>query len=272
MNAFERFVFLLQGKIATPVPYGWYHLVCLALTVGLTVLLCLRCRDAGERTVDRLLFVAWLLMVVAEVYKQIVFSMDVTDGVATWSYSWYSFPYQFCSTPIYVLPFAILGRGRVREAALAFMMSFSLFGGLAVMVYPGDVYVPTLGVDVQTMLHHGLQVVLGIYLAVYLRHRLGLRHFAKALPVFAVAVALALLLNVTVYHALAASGGEVPTFNMFFISPYFDCTLPLVGAISAALPYPVFLLVYLVGFSLAAFIVYGAVWGLYRLTQRRGAA
>ena len=269
MNAFERFVFLLQREIETPACYGAYHLFCLTAVIALTVFLCLRFRDAEERTVRRILLAAWLCMVVAEGYKQLVFSMGVTDGIAEWGYTWYAFPYQFCSTPIYILPFAIFGNGRVKEAALAYMMTFSLFGGLAVMVYPGDVFMYLLGVDVQTMLHHGLQVVLGIYLAVHRRRTLGPRHFFTAVPFFLAAVALALILDVAVYHALAAGGGEVPTFNMFFISPYFDCTLPLVGLVYAVMPYPVFLLVYLFGFTLAAAIVYLAILGIYRLLSRR---
>ncbi len=257
MNAFEHFVSLLQWEITTPSLYGWYHLLCLAVMIGLATLLCLRYRDAEEVTVRRILLAAWLAMVIAEAYKQLVFSMEVVDGEAVWSYTWYAFPYQFCSTPLYVLPFAIFTReGRVKHAALAFMMSFSLFGGLAVMLYPGDVYIATFGVDLQTMLHHGLQVALGVYLLVRYRHRLGWRHFLPGVYVFCVAAAVALLLNIAVYHAMAAGGGEIPTFNMFFISPYFDCTLPVLSLIHPHVPYLVFLLLYLFGFFGVALLVY----------------
>ena len=269
MNIFERIIYALQKEIETPVSFGLYHLCCLTIVILLTIWLCIRFRDANDKTVRRILCIAWACMLIAEIYKQIVFSMDVTNGIAEWSYSWYSFPYQFCSTPLYVLPLAVFCRGRIQKSALVYLATFSLFGGLAVMIYPGDVFIRTLGVDIQTMLHHGLQVIIGIFLAVHSRKKLSLRHFLRAVPLFVVAVGIALGLNLGVYHAFAARDGDIPTFNMFFISPYFDCTLPIVGSVYGAVPYPVFLLVYILGFCTAALAVYFAVLGIYRLCLRR---
>ncbi len=272
MNAFEGFVAWLQGGTVTPAIFGWYHILCVLSVAALTLFLCLRYRDADERAVRRILLLAWIVMLIAESYKQLVFSMDIEGGLAVWDYTWYAFPYQFCSTPIYVLPFAIfLKKGRVRDAALAFMMSFSLFGGLVVMVYPGDVYMQMIGINLQTMIHHGLQVTLGIYLLSRYRRHLGLKHLLSGACVFAVTAAVALALDIGVYHALAARFEEVPTFNMFFISPYFDCTLPILSLVHGIVPYPVFLMIYLVGFCLAALLVYMTGCGITRLSGGRNA-
>ena len=273
MNAFEVIVAWLQGETEAPAIFGWYHGFCVLAVTAFTVFLCLRYRDSDEKTVRRILLFAWIAMLIVESYKQLVFSMDVEDGAAVWGYTWYAFPYQFCSTPIYVLPFAIFCKeGRVRTAALSFMMSFAFFGGLAVMVYPGDVYMAMIGINVQTMVHHGLQVVLGSYLLVRYRHRLGLRHFLSGACTFAVTVAVALALDIGVYHALAARFEDIPTFNMFFISPYFDCTLPILELVYRNVPYPVFLMIYLVGFCLAAALVYMAGRGITALAGGRHAA
>ncbi len=273
MNAFERVVAWLQGGTETPAIFGWYHILCVLSVAALTVFLCLRYRDADERVVRRILLFAWIAMLVVESYKQLVFSMDIEDGVAVWEYTWYAFPYQFCSTPIYVLPFAIFFKeGRVRHAAIAFIQSFSFFAGLVVMVYPGDVYMSMIGINLQTMIHHGLQVTLGIYLLARYRRQLGLRHFLSGACVFAVMVAVALALDIGVYHALAACFDDVPTFNMFFISPYFDCTLPILEAVYGGVPYPVFLAIYILGFCLAASLVYMAGRGIAVLAGGRHAA
>lgn len=270
MNAFERFVAAISAEMETPALYGWFHLLFVALVVGATVLLCRTLRDADERTVRRLMLAVLAVMVTVEAYKQLVFSMEVEDGVAVWSYTFYAFPYQFCSTPIYVLPFAILlPEGRCRDAVIAYLSTFSLFGGLAVMVYPGDVFIETVGINLQTMIHHGLQVVLGIYLLVRYRSRPLHRRFLGAVLVFAILVGVALALNIGVYHALAAHYEEVPSFNMFYISPYFPCTLPLVSLIWAAVPYPVFLLIYLIGFSIAAAVMHYGGHGIIRLVGVR---
>jgi hypothetical protein len=43
---------------------------------------------------------------------------------------------------------------------------------------------------------------------------------------------------------------------MFFISPYFECTLPLLDTVYAAVPYPVFLAIYVFGFMIIAAIIF----------------
>ena len=255
----------LQSEMTRPVSYGWVHLLSLFLVIALTTLLILRFRSADERVVRRIMLVAWLLMVVGEVYKQIVYTWEVSDGIIVRDFQWYAFPFQFCSTPMYVLPFAIfLPEGRVRDAFLAFLGTFSLFGGLAVYAYPADVFISTIGVNIQTMLHHGLQVVIGVYLATRYYKKLNFRYYLKGLAVFAMLVLVAMAMNVGVHHALVANGID-ETFNMFFISPYHECTLPVLSAIWPLVPYAVFLPMYVLGFGIVGFIIFDIEMGLTRL-------
>lgn len=271
MSLFERVVFSLQGKMHTPALYGGYHILCLLVVIASAALLCTFLRDAKWKTVRNLLACSLAVMVILELCKQLVYSMNVENGAVTWSYQWYAFPYQFCSTPIYVLPFALLlPEGRRRDACIAFLSSFALFGGLAVMIYPGDVFTSYTVINIQTMVHHGLQVVLGIYLAVYTRRRLGRRYYVGAVVVFLILVAVALLLDIGIHHALVAAGLADQTFNMFFISPYHPCTLPLLSLIQPHLPYPLFLLLYILGFSLVAALMHAAVYGIFSHFKKRG--
>lgn len=257
MNILAKLLLFMQRPMETPRSYGVFHMLAVLTVIGVTVLLCLKLRNADEKTVRRILLAAWITMVALEIYKQIVFTFEVSEtGVISGDYSWYAFPFQLCSTPLYVLPFAIFAKnGHVRDAAISFLCTFSLFGGLVVMIYPNDVFISTIGINIQTMVHHGLQVALGIFLAVHNRHRLSISHFLVALPMFATLVATAMLLNIGVYHALTTRGMS-DTFNMFFVSPYHPCTLPILSTVYKLVPYPVFLLIYLIGFSLAAAIVY----------------
>jgi len=55
------------------------------------------------------------------------------------------------------------------------------------------------------------------------------------------------------------------TFNMFYISWKFDCTLPVLSAIYPKVPYVVFLLLYIIGFSIAAAIVMSVAYGIKML-------
>jgi len=270
MNFFERILYLLQADMESPVSYGVWHICFLLLTVAASAFAVWRFRDASEKTLRRVLLTVWVVLVALEVYKQLVYSLSVSDQTASWSYQWYAFPFQFCSTPLYVLPFAIFPRSeRVRSAVMSFLATFSLFGGLAVMAYPGDVFISMIGINVQTMVHHGSQLVLGALMVAWNRRSMDKVFFARGVTVFAMLASVAMLLNIGVHAALAAAGMGDTTFNMFFISPYHPCTLPVLSAIYPLVPYPVFLGLYLFGFSAAAGIVFALEKEILHLIGRR---
>ena len=87
----------------------------------------------------------------------------------------------------------------------------------------------------------------------------------KALPVFVCGIVIATILN-----EIAAASGilENETFNMFYISPYYDCTLPVLSGVYASVPYPVFLIVYLLGFAAISALVFGIEKGILMLTMK----
>ncbi len=86
-----------------PVPqmYGAYHLLTTAASVLIGILLCVWLKEGTERQVRRILWATVLLVVLGEVYKQLVYTLEFDGAVMTADYQWYAFPYQFCSTPMY---------------------------------------------------------------------------------------------------------------------------------------------------------------------------
>ena len=262
MNFFARLIEFFSAEMTTPEPYGWFHLMFVGITVAASVLFCVFFRNASERTERRICLILWLIILVLEIYKQLIFTFEVEGGAIVGDYQWYAFPFQLCSTPLYILPFvAFLKNGWLRDAVIAYMIAFSIFGGLCVYVFPGDVFIEIIGINIQTMIHHGIQIVAGVYLASKYRHRLTFRYYLKGGAVFVLMVLLAMVMNIAVYNAFAASGID-EAFNMFYISPYFDCTLPLLSLIYPAVPYPVFLAIYVVGFIAAAAIIFYAAKGI----------
>ena len=259
MNIFEKMIYGLQGTMPEPGNYGWFHLMFVAIVIVGTVLMCHFCRNCSDKTFRLIALIAWIVMVVLEIYKQLVFSFNYENGKAYWDYQWYAFPYQLCSTPLYVLPFIAFskrGGGNLRDACTAYMSTFSLFGGLVVFFYPNDVFIPIIGINIQTMIHHGLQIVLGIFFLVYNRKKLNFKYFLKGVIVFLITFTVALLMNL-IFHTFVNE-----TFNMFYISPYYECTLPLLSLVYANVPYVVFLLIYFIGFILAALVIYLIQWGI----------
>ncbi len=249
-SGFEKLIYALGERMERPPLFGTWHIVSAIIALAVTVFLVSKFKDCDDVTLRRVLLVIWLTMLFFEVYKQIVFSFD--RNTWTWRYLWYSFPFQFCSTPLYLLPILIFAKeGRFRNAIVAYMVTFSLFAGLVVMIYPGDVFISTIGINIQTMVHHGLQLASGIFLVAHNRHHLSKRFFAWSMMVFAVFAGIALLLNTIMHYAMPAQ-----EFNMFFISPFHPCTLPVLSAIYPLVPYPVYLLIYVLGFALVSALVY----------------
>lgn len=238
---------LMDTKGPEPGLYGWYHILWLLIVVVATVCLC-RLKPDPRKT----LLVISLVVMVLEIYKQINYSFSY-DGSITFSYQWYAFPFQFCSTPMYIGLLAGLTKpGKLHDSLCAYLASFSLFAGLCVMVYPGDVYVDTVGINIQTMICHGSMVVQGVYLLHCGYVRPERKTLLRAAGVFSACVAVAMVLN-EVAHATGLL--EEHTFNMFFISPYCAPSLPVYSLVQQVVPFPISLVIYIIGFSAAAGIM-----------------
>lgn len=266
MNAFEKFVTWLQGTMTQPTLYGWFHLMFFALLVVITVVVCIRLKNATDKQVKIVVLIYAIICLILEVYKQIIFSHS---GNGEWSYQWYAFPFQLCSTPMYIALLAgLIKKGKVQQSLYSYLATFGLLGGLLVMLYPGDVFISTIGINIQTMIHHGGQVFIGIFLIATKRVKIDFKTPLRALPTFLSLLAIALTLNLTVGPAVNG------TFNMFFISPHYPCTLPVFNIIYDKVPYVVFLLIYIVGFTIGAYLVtlfVQAIQQIYHKCRRKKA-
>lgn len=251
MDFFANVLKFLDASMTTPVPYGAFHLVSFFICVAVAVFLPLWHRKHPTNARGIVLFVT-VGVILFEVYKHINYGFSYEDGIK-WDYPWYIFPFQFCSTPMYAgLLMGLTRRGRVHDAAAAYLATYALFAGAAVMFYPTTVFIPTIGINVQTMFCHGSMIFIGVYLLateyVLLEHKTILR----ALPLFAVFVAIAAVLNEIAY---ATGLLETENFNMFFISPHQDPHLPVYSLVQQHVPYPWCLIIYIIGFTAAAYIM-----------------
>ena len=253
---------ILDTQMNVPQLYGAYHIFCLLLTGVLTVYAVRRSRHDDERKVRRVVFLTAAVVALLEVYKQINFTFG--DGTAAPAYQWYAFPWQFCSTPMFVgLLTGIFRMGRIHNALCAYLSTYAVFAGAAVMFYPVTVFTGTVGINIQTMVCHGSMVVIGGYLLGSGHVEMKPRTVLRAMPVFAICVALASIMN----HVAHVNG--ITDFNMFFISPHGKCDLPVYSVIHEAVPFPVNVMIYFLGFSLAAFAVVLLARGICWLSQRR---
>ena len=258
---------ILDTQMDTPESYGWFHILFFALSLLAAYILCVFYKRGKIRNVPSV--VLWVAVVVTllEIYKQINYTFQYENGTITADFQWYAFPFQFCSTPMYIgLLAGLTKKGKRHTAASAYLATYALFAGLCVMFYPDTVFIGTIGINIQTMICHGSMVTIGIFLLytnyVPVNHRLIL----KAFPVFSTCLIIAIILNEVAFRTGLLL---TDTFNMFFVSPYCEPSLPVYSFIQNVLPFPVCLLLYLLGFTLASYLLSLIAMGIHRFSKQK---
>lgn len=246
----------------TPEPYGLFHICFVIITALSCFLLCRYFRSPSDKTIRKILLVYAIVCIVLEVYKQISFTFGVNDGVITSNYQWYAFPFQFCSIPMYVaLLAALIPSKNFLHGAISFLATFGVIAGVLVMASPTTVFIDTIGINIQTMVHHGGQVCIGLFLLIHGGACKTFGEELRGIGFFLGAVSTALLLNFTVIRFIP----EGTTFDMFFLSPYFDTTLPVYVGIEPHVSFPVFVLLYVFPFITVSLGMHAAISPLPRL-------
>lgn len=241
MNLLEKIIIFLQFRMTEPKIYEWFHIMCLIITILIIVFLWYKKYNS-----KKVLLVFSIIMLIFELYKQLSFSF--TDN--TWHYQWYIFPFQFCSVPMYVALIAALTKNKKSEKSLySFLATYGLIAGIAVMLYPVTVFVEETLINIQTMVHHGFMVVMGSYLIINKDVELNFKTVLQGLKIFIVLVAIALITNIVTYYLGIDNGLE-----LFYISPFHTSILPVFSIIYDKVPYIVFLLLYIVSFSIGSYI------------------
>lgn len=233
-----------------PELYGWFHVLCLVLTVVLIAAL-LKLKT-NEKNVRLILGIISLVVILLEVYKQFYFSVDIGESIM-FNYRWNIFPWQFCSTPMYIgLISAIVKSKKIHYRLCCYLCTYALMAGICVMIYPSSVFTENILINIQTMVNHGTMVSVGVYLLLCNYVKCEKRTLIEAFKVFAICILIAMALNEIAYY-----GGilEEHPFNMFYISPYVKGELPVFGAIQAVVPYPMSLIIYITGFTLGSGII-----------------
>lgn len=256
---------LLDAKMETPVSYGWFHLLSLLFTILITIFVCVFCKHRTRRQVIAMVFGTAVLALILEVYKQINFTFQFDGENITADFQWYAFPWQFCSMPMYVGLFAgIFRKGKVHDALCAFLATYSIFAGVCVMLYPVSVFVDTIGINIQTMICHGSMIVIGVYLLYTGYVKMEHKTILKAIPVFVIAVLIAIIFNEIAYYSGLL---ETDTFNMFFISRHCEPSLPVYSLVQQVVPYPWCLIIYVAAFSLAAYLMLLISMGIRKVVK-----
>ena len=251
MQLFGKFVEILDAEMEIPALYGWFHLLFFALAIFAGLFLAKKFKNPKRSTVKKILLTAGIVMIILEIYKQLSFTFDYDGTSVTADYQWYAFPFQFCSTPMYIALLAgLIKNDKVHNALCAYLATFSMFAGLCVMFYPGDVFIETIGINIQTMVHHGLMVTFSIFLLGSGYVSTKMRTLVRGTIVFVICIILASIMNEIAYHS-----GLDETFNMFYISPHQPPHLPVYSLVQEYVFYPLCTVIYIGAFTLASYLI-----------------
>lgn len=257
----------LDAKMEEPELFGWFHITFLLLSFIAAAILCLLHKNASQERVRNITFGVAVAVIILEVYKQVNYSFSYADGNVAFQYQWYAFPWQFCSMPMYVGFLAgIFRKGRIHDCLCAFLSTYAVFAGLCVMFYPETVFIDTIGINIQTMICHGSMITVGIYLLYSGYVKLEHKTILKAIPVFLVSVLTAVILNEIAFQLGLLNDHE---FNMFFISPYCEPSLPVYSLVQNAVAYPWCLFIYVIAFTLAAYLILLVAMEIKYLVKKR---
>ena len=255
MNVFEKSLYFLQAEMSEPVAFGWFHILWLFL-VGVSIfILYKRKKYYSEKQLKIVLAVYGIVALILEVLKQLIWTFNydlVTHGV-TWDYNWYAFPFQLCTTPMFVsLICLFLKKGKVRNSLLSYMAFITILGSIAAIILPDSCFVSDILVNIHTMCLHLGSFVVSVYLIMSGEVKTDFKSLKSASLVFLIFVIIAFYMNVFVYN-IGILNGE--TFNMFYISPYFISELPVFNTLQLNLPYFIFLMIYVCALVLGGGII-----------------
>lgn len=269
MNFFEKIMYFLNAfEMETPSPYGWFHILWIILTICSIVFLYKKKTVDGEKQLKKVLLIYGVIAFVLELLKQVVwsFNYDSVTNIVSWDYEWYAFPFQLCTTPIFVtLICSFLKKGKLRTSLLSYMAFVTILGSVATIIIPDSCFVSDILINIHTMWLHCGSLVVSVYLLLSGEVKINRENLIKAILVFLIFVGIAELLNIIIYNSGILNG---ETFNMFYISPYFISTLPIFDIIQKLIPYPLYLITYICIISTGTFIIYFSSLGIKNIYMK----
>lgn len=256
----ETFLEKTAWPMAVPEPGSAFHL--LFVLFGLAAALWLSRRAAAfcrknEKAPFRFLLLCGLILAAGELYKQL-FLYEIVNGGR---YNWWYFPFQLCSTPMYLCLLLPLFQRRRRAAGLLFtyLQDFSLLGGVMALAEPSGLFHPYWTLTLHGLLWHILLVFLGLTIFRAGLADPGVRGYARTLPLLFLFCLIATAINV-------ATGGQA---DMFYISPYYPVTQVVFHRLSLLFGTPAGIALYLLALCLGGLLTHLGLERISQLCKRR---
>lgn len=242
---------------------SWFHFIALIPIIAGAILIPLFLKDAKEKTYKGVLLIIWIVLIILEIFKQLIKSYHYGEP-SYWEYSIRDFPFSICSMVYYFVPIILFinkeKHPKIVDAANGYLCFISLTMGIVVCIYTKMVTSDLIFINIQTFIHHGALIVLGVFIYVWNRKNITIKTFYRCLIAFAITAVIAIIINVAFY----------PHFiNMFFINPTRITNLPIGNVVQEKAGYPVYLIGLLSLIALLTFLTYLVETSIYKAIIKR---
>lgn len=145
-----------------PYIFNTAHIIFIVFTIISIPLLAYFLRKTDHKKIKKYLIIYWITATVLEVFK--IAWETVQIGRMNWGGL---LPLYLCSIPLYIMPLAIWGKGKVKHSVLAFISTFAIIGGIANTVMPtilNDYPLFTSFAGTHSMVFHYFMIFTGVFL------------------------------------------------------------------------------------------------------------
>ena len=165
-----------------------------------------------------------ILMLISEIWKQWTLTFTLNQGV----YSWWHFPFQLCSIPMYVcLVIGLISSERIKRhipyfqthgdklcsLLMAFLMDFGMLGGVFTFFDTIGMHYGYPPLTIHSFAWHILLIILGCISGLNRKSDHTTKGYHFSVILYLVCCAIATIFNLAFYR--------YGTINMFYISPHY---------------------------------------------------
>ena len=244
--------------------FSWFYFLFLILTVIISLLIIFKTKNHSDERVRLVVFGFGILFLCLELFKQLFHNVfDGGDG-----YEWNIFPFQLCSTPLYFCLLSVLFPKNIRTKIYSYLTYVGFLGGIAVALFPDTVSSDEVLMYADTLIWHNSMILLSIYLIVTQGFGNSLKETYPAMFCFLVVALMAMGMNY-IFEICKQNDIVDGTFNMFMISPYYDCNSPIISDILNMSNWYVVWMFYFGGVILGIITYWGIIHCILKLTRRK---
>ena len=228
--------------------FGTFHICALLLCVVFNYFIFRYFRNKDETYQLKAIPYCGAFMMVMEVVKQIFCYHYVFDRKIN---LWF-FPWQLCSTLMYCSFFITFVKRKMQNTILIYLSTYCLFGAIMALLVPPDMLRIQIYLTCYSFLYHYLMISVAIISIFILSKREEVK-FSDATIMFLVFALIAQIINITAHQIFHDISVEP---NMFYISPYYPTTQPILNIIASR--YGIFteIIIYLFLIILLSYLIY----------------